>query len=991
VGNRDPFNVGKSSGSSKSKKKHGLIAALGHIASQTGRDLYHSAVDLPAGLAKVGEDFGKEAERQATGYYVKHPTAKHPIVEDLKGMATGTYHDLRHPLRHPGFSALDLLAIGSLGAGAAERVAAAGRVARAGEGAGAAVKALARVPEPAPRVLRAHGVEVRVPSSRRPLTRVAQRAADRVIAEKAPGLHTRRVGKQLRHEERIVGGVERGPASGLIAVGKRLNRDRQTALRVVSEGVPIDERIAVHTRDLQRASGRTARRLRMKIGLLERARKYVDESSGRPRIAASHSDLQGVYERVRKVAKGREALLARVGELTPDAIEERLHSPGRIFKGAKFEAPTPGKLGKPSQALIRARAYEQRLGTLVDRAENRAISKASTEELLGPVFGGKELGGPTLKRLRSAHSVARDEVQRLEASAAGRVKPTGLVGGEGFRGGEVYVPHRPDSGIRGSLRRSPQVGANETVAQPQLRPGTGQPLTGAAIHSGSFGDVTTELVGRSALEAHKFGALLRLRERIRPAVKAIPESKHDILVRLDELSRTGPLPGIARELRDKLELGARLTADEQRQVAGKLDELRGRLFPSTRSEPLAPEALHELQQLHVDGKIGYVDRRLLGGLDKPQLRLEQFTGQRAAKAFDAVNNASRAAILYLKPAYAVPNLLGNAALNVLQQGFAAVPNLGRALKLSRSLGPDLAAHVDEVMGEGFSQALAGESGIGTRAIQAAANFWGKGVDVPFRRSSFLHEAAKAGYQTPADLRRLLTDASARGDLVQVARRANRAIIDYANLSPIERAVIARTIFFYPWVKGSTAYAAHFVTEHPLEAAIAAHVGELGYEESQRQLGDLPSYLEGLIPVGHAKSGNPLVINPSSAAVFQTPAQVGAALAGLFEGHPNKVAALTNFPTPAVTLLTELLTRQTDTGVPIKGGAPGVAYDALIRNLPQVTLARNLIQGSRGEGKQRIYPPDVRSALLQYLLGGVGTPRELNLGAARRAAESERRR
>jgi hypothetical protein len=85
----------------------------------------------------------------------------------------------------------------------------------------------------------------------------------------------------------------------------------------------------------------------------------------------------------------------------------------------------------------------------------------------------------------------------------------------------------------------------------------------------------------------------------------------------------------------------------------------------------------------------------------------------------------------------VPNLLGNAALNVLQQGFAAAPNLGRSLALSHRLGPDMAARVDELMGEGYSRILAGDSGIGNKAIQAAANFWGKGVDTPFRRSAFL--------------------------------------------------------------------------------------------------------------------------------------------------------------------------------------------------------------------------------------------------------------
>jgi hypothetical protein len=47
---------------------------------------------------------------------------------------------------------------------------------------------------------------------------------------------------------------------------------------------------------------------------------------------------------------------------------------------------------------------------------------------------------------------------------------------------------------------------------------------------------------------------------------------------------------------------------------------------------------------------------------------------------------------------------------------------------------------------------------------------------------------------------------------------------------MERAVIARVIFFYPWVKGSTSYAAHFVANHPVEAMIAQQIGSAGQAE-----------------------------------------------------------------------------------------------------------------------------------------------------------------
>jgi len=47
----------------------------------------------------------------------------------------------------------------------------------------------------------------------------------------------------------------------------------------------------------------------------------------------------------------------------------------------------------------------------------------------------------------------------------------------------------------------------------------------------------------------------------------------------------------------------------------------------------------------------------------------------ALSFIDAVNNATRLAAMYLKPAYGVANLLGNTALNLVQQGWAAPRNL----------------------------------------------------------------------------------------------------------------------------------------------------------------------------------------------------------------------------------------------------------------------------------------------------------------------------
>lgn len=1103
----DPFGRGGSSGSSggshrsdpfgrsgaKKKSRGGILG----VVERTGSDLYHAAVNTPAGVVALGKGLA------------------HDPVGTVKDVAKATASDLRHPLRRPGYTLLDLWGIASLGAGTAARAGAVGAKLSEGARAGELAKAALHGVEPGPRVFSHDGVSVEGIYSRSPLTRLAQKQADLLREAKAPSRNAKRVGRELRRQERIVGGIERGPASALIAAGRKLSAEQQTALRVVAEGVPVSERLATHEADLAAASGRTARRLRRKIDLLHGATKYLDETDGEPKIGGEHAKLQTIYGKLEQVSHDREDLLAKIGDLTPQAIEERLHGPGRIFKGAKYETPTPGKLGRESAAMKRERSrlasLERRLGK--EHAAEAAFMAKSGARDLGPIseadatarlaeldqqyetlvkklvpetspYGGKISQREQLvrnaanakPRARKQRTVSADEfrtaedallktiekhrgnatadraarvvaereqlrnalnargeasisgetpprlpagaarahksvptgsnphrnrivllghaleaqqarVAAMDSAAAGRVKPTGLVGAEDFRGGKVHISHGPDAGVRGSLRRGPQVGANDVIGKPRPLASTRKPLTGAAIHQGSFGDKSTEIVGRSNLEAHKLGALLRIRDALEPAIKATPQSEHDILIRRNGLGANEPLPGIAKELREKLDLGAKLTADEQRQVQGAFERLRSHILPTTGGVPLSPEAEAELLRHFEEGKIGFVDRRLLGGLDKPQPRLETFIGTRGAKIFDAVNNAERGATLYLKPAYAIPNLLGNVALNILQQGFAAPYELSRSLRLARN--PELAAKIDEVMGEGFSQSLAGEHGVGTKALQAAAHFWGRGVDSPFRRASFLYEARRAGYKTPAELERLLADEAHRPQLLQVARRANQSIIDYANLNPIERAVVARTIYFYAWTKGSSVYAAHFVADHPVEAMIAAQIGRMGKQQSDKTLGALPSYLEGLIPVGKAKNGNPIVVNPSAAAIFQTPAQVGRGIAGLASGDPSSVAELSSFTTPAVNALVELISgHQLGSPVPVHG-VKNVAYDSLVANLPQTALVRNLLQALHGEGKGRLYPPTVQSALLQYLAGGIANPRELNIGVAHKQAKQGR--
>jgi hypothetical protein len=576
-------------------------------------------------------------------------------------------------------------------------------------------------------------------------------------------------------------------------------------------------------------------------------------------------------------------------------------------------------------------------------------------------------------------SVARDHgayAPEPGQGVAGSEPHAALLGADGFTASPEAI-RIPDVATRAgrSLGRRGGVGSAGSVGHLKALGSTTHEYTGALRENAVRREDTTALVGESAMESAKYAGLKHVHELVRKAVTEHPQSASDVAVRLEGLKSSKRMPLEVRRFIDNPEEFFRNSTPAEQ--ASAFEGVRTRLFINTKH--LDAEAAAEFNKLSADGKIGWVPRALLGDLAKPHL---PYTGK-AVKTVDAINNASRFAILYTKPAYAIPNLLGNVALNVLQQGFAAVPNLARAAKLNGHLGPELTARIDTLMGEGFARAISAHGqGLAAGVVDKAASFWSKGVDTPFRRSSFLYEAKRLGYKTPAELEHLLTSPDHLQQLVEVTQRANREIIDYANLTPTEREVIRRVVFFYPWVKGSTVYAGRFLREHPVKAAAVGQVGALGKQNDPVA----PSYLEGVFPVGGR------LVNPTSTSILQTPAQVGQALAGLAGGDVGQVGELSNFLSPASALALAAVTRRDRQGYQYPAGSNlgGIAADQLVKHVPQYTLGQRISDALNGKGQDRLYPPNILDAILQYTVGGVA-PRKYNKAKLAELAANERSR
>lgn len=918
------------------------------LLSKAITEVTSAAINSPGGLYNLGKDLGK-----SVGQSIEHPlrvqTEKNsPFARDLVGMAKQTAADVRHPERHPGFFALDVAGglsagLGTVGRGAAAvgELRGAGTVAsRVGKAAGA----LAKKPVPPPRTLKLNDLEVHPVASTNPLMRAAQGYHDTVIQKtgKAPVVARpfvrstleKRVGHELVQRGRIVDAAANAPATALHNLGSRgrvISRDwkaRQAAMQLAAEGKLVADQIAYH-------KGRISELGNSPAAMIEKRRQAATVQLYTR--AQKHLDessgapvvkpgpLADLYTRTKGVAKGESDLLQRIGALTPESAAERPHLPGRVVEGT-HPAPAPHE---------------------------------------APTIPGQL-------------SLVQDETA------------------PGFRGGDFRVPSqakRPPSSLRGAAGTT-----GGTVAFPKAPGSVTHAYKGVLKETAKERHDTARLVAESAIESNKYASKLNLWDNIKKAAVPVPPNFRDYVpVRLD-LLKSGKMPQLVKDLEQLPQDSVARTALERVAQEGKLRSFVDELLPNIHGKQFDPAAQAALQKLHDDGRIAWVHHELADALrqQSPLAGMHGYLASKgplvrgAAATVPTINRASKAAILYLKPAYAAPNILGNVALNLVQQGWAAPLNLRRAATLNSRMSPDAAATLDNVMGEGFAAALHDQSGqIGARAVNAMANLWGKGVDLPFRRASFLHEARRAGYRTDAQVETLLTDHAHLDELVQVAQRANHAIIDYGRLGPLEREIVRHVVFFYPWVKGSTMYAGHFLTEHPVQAAVNETAGQMQGDRNQQELGAGPSYTQGIFKVG-GTDALPQIINPRSAAILSTPAELAQMGENLFRAHPQGPASLLQNLTPAVGAALAAFGTHRDplTDRPLTGAPVGNFVKQLTQGLPQVVLSKR-IQGAKADQSNRLFPMSRKTAVKQFLFGSAA-PKPMNRDKYLALGEAEKR-
>lgn len=614
---------------------------------------------------------------------------------------------------------------------------------------------------------------------------------------------------------------------------------------------------------------------------------------------------------------------------------------------------------------------------------------------------GRVVGAPgsaRAEKLGAALSVAKDRLEQMEAAAfgytdkkgvvhSGRVKPTGIVGGDTARPGRGFVTHRtqepkaPKSAAASSP--GPVVGAVKSFIPKKS-------FTGKGIQHGHVPDNTSRLVAQHMRAAYRYVNTDKFRARLLQTSHPTRRTSRDVLMRD---------PSVTAETIAKSEGITVRAAQKRMQIGPAVDELLGRTKPTLDEleagtkgiraylDDMLPglsghfeaDKAHEIGVKAPDG-YKWVDETLLGPLGKKAFR------ERGgwAKGFDSVNSAVTAATVYFKIGHLGTRALTNAATNIIQ-GSAAPVEIGRSVTLWHALSDS-----DKLR----ALAAAGQHGIASlphegtnwvaRVATHGANWWAKHIDAPFRFNSIAYEARQAGFDTPAKFSKMLDVAqdpasegvsaaeAAKADWV--LKRANRAGIAYDRLNETEKAWLTRATWFYPWIKGATMFAGHVASEHPYKTLAGAQTGEMGRKNQLRTLGPVPTYEAGLIPFGGGE--HPQTTDFSTFSPFSTPADLLNATA-----RPGELSGFLN---PVYGALDSLIHGTNQYGA--KTTSPVTAALAnLVSPTPESQIVTALLHKS---GPTRMFHTTWESALARSL-GGPATPRKVNKAALQSAFARER--
>jgi hypothetical protein len=880
----------------------------------------------------LGEDVGAVVRGEKPTSLVK------TNVRLGKAVVEGVKEDVRHPGENPGYLFLDALGLVSAGAGTAARVGAAGKALARGE-AGAAAKALVKQPRPGTATLRKGGLEEEVLLSQNAAVRTAQRLTVRARNARmkkrldgdasAGALSIVRPAKAQELLDRVL-----DPLRGRFSSENKLAREARARKRVETQ-------IAMTPwRELQAAAGWSSnsapifRRINDRLPKQARGGLTIGEQKAIQVLATDDANPLALHRSFHE-----KMLMEGIG----DVDAHRGHLAALKMAEKVLQDPNPRERFRKALAITRGVIAEQEaikirdLGLTPEIAERRVISQAEVMRTGKPV---EDLEG-TRQRGDSFY---------LPAVSKARTR----------RQGAPTAPARRDAGFGLSPGRD----------LPELN----HVFTGKSILAGDFRIDATNLAGESYARTVRRATVLNEHKRLWTAASDRPRSEFDRPIR-----DTTAIPEKLREFLSKAEEGVITGKEAEALSKSEMDDLLRLLYPGRQNERNGRWELDE----PIEG-VRWVDSRLL---DLDRLPASS-TGKKIAQA---INEPFRITTLFLRPAY-VLNALGNAGMAVLHQGHHAPPNMLRAFRAKDLYGEKVARTLDALVGEGRARSYVGDvDTVLTKTGRNLAGAWSVLTDRHFRRAALIHELRQLGFKTREEIEGVLfsPDGEAVKKRVEATRRANKAMVEFDNLTWFEKEYLRNLVFVYPWVSRSTVWSLRSIVEHPIKADVLAQIGHEADQEHPDIFNRVPEWFAktGYIPIGFDKDGNPKVVNATSVNSFSTLGQLTAIPeSGLGDYDYGTLEEIFG---PAAKFGLHAASGRDEYGNPYPGSDWfGAAKEVLLLGLPQaralerskkenadlkaidVTDRRTLVERERSALKRTVFSPGWADGFGMLMTGGL---------------------
>jgi hypothetical protein len=295
---------------------------------------------------------------------------------------------------------------------------------------------------------------------------------------------------------------------------------------------------------------------------------------------------------------------------------------------------------------------------------------------------------------------------------------------------------------------------------------------------------------------------------------------------------------------------------------------------------------------------------------------------------DAGNQAIRSG-RFIHPGYAAWGVQ-NGVLHLSQAGMHVFRNVHQLRNEVPKMTPEWLAKFNNAVGAGhFGGGIARATGGGEESYfkgttKGLASLWHNVDDKVPRQLSLIHELNRMGYHNAEDWTKLMKENPVK--FRSIAQKAQHQAIDYAEMSPTERATMQKLFTAYGWTRGASTYTARFALEHPVQATVLSELAKEGKKQRDafwsKQGGMVPSWLAGSMPLGIGSKHPGLLasgdINPGET--------LGAALGslGLLPGSSESPSEQLG---PAAQGLYEFATGRDRFGNLIRGGLTGRAQQA----------------------------------------------------------------